>query len=180
MPLQPESTLTRAPTLPPLNLGRESQSFQTSMAPNRASMASVAPIDNRGSVSSASQSVTTAPSQANRASLVSMHQQHLVRQSRQSLAPAIAIEEEPHASEGHLSTSSSLNGAIGQFPNTPSRQLTPVVEDDQRSARSLKRTSSLMASKDQDLFAQLGQVMQGDIDDEPEEKEDKRDSKASK
>ena len=101
-----------------------------------------------------------------------MHQQHLQRQSRQSLAPVIAIEEEPHTSEGHLSTSSSLNGAIDRFPNTPSRQLTPVVENDGASTRSLKRTSSLMASKDQDLFAQLGQVMQGDLDDEKEDAKD--------
>jgi len=147
VPLQNEaSNLTRAPTLPPLNLGRESQSFSSAMSTQRLSTQSVQP------------------------------QAQQQRLSRTSLSPK--DEEEQKNQLARLSTSSSLHGALDRFPPTPAgnpnRQLTPVAEDSaSQTSRSLKRTSSLMAAKDQDLFAQLGQVMQADGSDEEEEEEQK-------
>lgn len=140
-PLNPEpASVQRAPTLPPLNL-RDSVSLTDQMAKTK-----------RDSRRMSTQSKSAI-------------------QQRQStvLTPTIEISEDGDTMPSqpkHDSHTSSLNATtLDRFPITPSRQLSPVTESDAADMdisdeapirASVKRTSSLMASKDADLFKALG------------------------
>lgn len=136
---------TAAPTLPPLDIGdRDSQTFDEAAYSTMPS-------------SSASNLHPSYPASHPQTPII-------------EVSPSGMHDDDNR--DAHLSASSSMqdSSVIDHFPQTPTAAMTPGLEespvqprhqldDPNRASQAAKRTSSLLASRDADLFMALGQAL---------------------